>query len=168
MPAVINASGRGIYPGIALVIENERAYLPSTEGPLASCVSMDGAPANGVVTIATSGVVSLDDWSLSTGGKFLTPGQVYYVGEFGQLNTSGIGQPIGQAISRNDLSIHISVSVNAPQVTVINQSNVQVAQRVYVGTGSPNPTIGHPGDVYIQKGSPPVIWGPKGEGTWFS
>jgi len=170
MASAINGSGRVIYPGMALVVSNGVARL-ATGGTLANYISTDGAPAGGVVTIASTGVVFLDTWILSTGGEKLATGAVYYAGLLGNLTLSAGAQALGQAISSYELSLHIQVSVSPAPYVVVPPAPVPPPDTTVFGIvgsfGPPTPRMGKPGEIYFDLTNK-TFYGPKKRNDWGS
>lgn len=94
---------QNIFPGAAVAQRGDTAALAGGT-ILASHVVTKGGPVKGVVSMLNNGPVFLDDWSLATGGKQLSPGATYFAAPGGKLSTAGT-QPIGIATSKNTLAV---------------------------------------------------------------
>lgn len=103
MPSAIATSN--VFPGEA-VAQSKSTVSQASRSLLATHIAISGAPIRGVVTMTDTGVVTLNDWTLATGGMFLMTGATYFVGQGGKLTTGG-GQPVGIATSPKSLSVTI-------------------------------------------------------------
>jgi hypothetical protein len=135
-------ASQAIFPGAAVAQSADKASLAGS-GLLATHIATTGAGVGGIVTMVASGVVSLNNWFLSAGVQYLTPGQTYYVGSSGKLITTVNSQPIGIATSKTDLSVTIqsqlvATASNNPAIAGLqSQINALAAQldSIEAGTG---------------------------------
>lgn len=140
MPLVsgLNGDNRNIPSGAPVAGKFNRLQLDTVvfagSGVLAAGIVTSGAGVKGVINLRTDGVVDLDDWSFSTGSKYLTVGRVYRLSnQKGKLSMSGSGQIIGLAASKTELTLQISAG-NEESMEAIATTNddlaVEIAARI--------------------------------------
>ena len=120
--SAINVSGKNIYAGCAVCQSASGALLADSVN-LATAIASDGSPPKGVITLANAGLVSLNNWTLATGSKWLKTGQTYYVTTQGKIAPAGVGQPIGIAVSKTDLNVQISPVIVVAQPPVVMEND---------------------------------------------
>lgn len=171
--SAINGSTSNIYPGMAVIIKNDLCFLAGGTVS-ASGIAQSGAGAKGVVSIATSGTILLNDWTLATGSKFLVTGSVYYASGNGKISPGSGSQAVGQAISANELQVVIynNPSSSTTSSTSTSSSTSQTTGAtidkdlvVWYGYGPPIGGIGSDGDMYKDLLNV-ALYGPKLGGNW--
>jgi hypothetical protein len=120
MPLIsaVNADNRSIPSGSPVAGKSNRFQLDRVilagGSVLAAGIVKSGSITGGVINIQTDGIVDLDDWTLSTGTRFLSEGKTYRLSNTsGKLTTSGTGQVIGLAVSQKQLSLQIGSGVGS-------------------------------------------------------
>lgn len=115
-----------IFPGSAVAQSKDTVSLAGGS-ILATHIVTSGAAPKGVVSMISSGVVFLNDWSLATGSKQLSTGSTYYAVTGGMLSTSG-SQPIGIATSPTTLSVSIQSAQSQSSSSQSSNTSALAAQ----------------------------------------
>lgn len=107
--SAINGDTRKIFPGAAIAGKSNRLVYDRVVlagGSIqATAIALDGAIPGGVVRGDSVGVLSLTDWTLATGGKYLVPNAIYSLSTNGKFIANGVGQVVGIAASKTDLTV---------------------------------------------------------------
>lgn len=129
--SAINGDTKNIFPGAAIAGKSNRwtydRVVLAGGSIQATAIALDGSIPGGVVRGDSVGVLSLNDWTLATGGKYLTPNAKYTLASNGKYVPNGAGQVIGIAASRTDLTITISFAAGTSTSTDTALLQAQIA-----------------------------------------
>ena len=159
-----NGENRSILPGFALSLSGRKFRLA---GPslLATHIATSGATPGKVVSALSGGALDLPSWKLATGSKYLTPGASYCVAAGGKLVQGVVGQVVGTAISKTELSVNVSPVISRQYDVVSFASGAISVGPLTVGIGPPSAEEGGHGDYRLDLSSK-ELFGPKSDYGW--
>jgi len=164
MPSsAINVDPMPICTGCAVALDGDTVRL-AVPGK-ATHIATAGAVQRGVVAIEHLGIVDLNDWRMSTGSSLLSIGSTYYVTTGGKLTTTTTSQPIGVAVSQQQLLLRFSEPTTSVTPTPTPTPSPSSGTTLLVGSSDPAPGAGKDGDFFLNT-TTKKLFGPKGMGGW--
>lgn len=129
-----NGDTRSIFAGCAIAGKGNRwiydRVVLAGNGIVATAIALDGALPEGIIRGDSVGVLSLDDWGLPAGSKYLVPNAIYTLGAGGTLVANGTGQPIGIAASKTDLTLTIGTGIGQSVLDQQDENTSEIADLV--------------------------------------